>query len=398
MFKEKNVLVMVSGSVAAYKTATLIRLLIKSGAQVRVGMTKSAQEFITSKTLAILSGHDVLTDLFSDGRSAEVIHIDWAKWADIIFVVPATANLIGKIAHGLADDAVTATVMASSADKIIAPAMNDVMLRNAAVERNIATLSADGWLVISPVTGFLAEGYEAKGRLPEPIDILQQANIRLRAKSGQLVGKKVLITAGGTREALDPVRYLTNRSSGKMGYALAQAAAENGAQVFLITTVDRGNIFGVKRIQVESTQDMYEETRRLFPDMDIFIGAAAVSDFKAAHLAEHKIKKQSDAGLTLELTQNPDILKAVGHDKTEQQIVVGFAAETQNIVAYGQNKLIQKHANMLIVNDVSQADTGFSSDNNAVTILVPGHEPEVLAKTSKTEIARDIMTRISSLK
>ncbi len=389
---------MVSGSVAAYKTATLIRLLIKSGAQVRVGMTKSAQEFITSKTLAILSGHDVLTDLFSDGRSAEVIHIDWAKWADIIFVVPATANLIGKIAHGLADDAVTATVMASSADKIIAPAMNDVMLRNAAVERNIATLSADGWLVISPVTGFLAEGYEAKGRLPEPIDILQQANIRLRAKSGQLVGKKVLITAGGTREALDPVRYLTNRSSGKMGYALAQAAAENGAQVFLITTVDRGNIFGVKRIQVESTQDMYEETRRLFPDMDIFIGAAAVSDFKAAHLAEHKIKKQSDAGLTLELTQNPDILKAVGHDKTEQQIVVGFAAETQNIVAYGQNKLIQKHANMLIVNDVSQADTGFSSDNNAVTILVPGHEPEVLAKTSKTEIARDIMTRISSLK
>lgn len=389
---------MVSGSVAAYKTATLIRLLIKSGAQVRVGMTKSAQEFITSKTLAILSGHDVLTDLFSDGRSAEVIHIDWAKWADIIFVVPATANLIGKIAHGLADDAVTATVMASSADKIIAPAMNDVMLRNAAVERNIATLSADGWLVISPVTGFLAEGYDAKGRLPEPIDILQQANIRLRAKSGQLVGKKVLITAGGTREALDPVRYLTNRSSGKMGYALAQAAAENGAQVFLITTVDRGNIFGVKRIQVESTQDMYEETRRLFPDMDIFIGAAAVSDFKAAHLAEHKIKKQSDAGLTLELTQNPDILKAVGHDKTEQQIVVGFAAETQNIVAYGQNKLIQKHANMLIVNDVSQADTGFSSDNNAVTILVPGHEPEVLAKTSKTEIARDIMTRISSLK
>ena len=398
MYKGKNVLVMVSGSVAAYKTATLIRLLVKSGAQVRVGMTRSAQEFITSKTLAILSGHEVLTDLFSADQSAEVIHIEWAKWADLIFVVPATANLIGKIAQGLADDAVTATIMASSADKIIAPAMNDVMLRNGAVVRNMDILSADGWLVISPVTGFLAEGYEAKGRLPEPSDILQQATIRLRAKSGQLVGKKVLITAGGTREALDPVRYLTNRSSGKMGYALALAAVENGAHVFLITTVDRGDIFGVKKIQVDSTQDMYEETRRLFPDMDIFIGAAAVSDFKAAHLAEHKIKKQSDTGLILELTQNPDILKAVGHDKTKQQIVVGFAAETQNIVTYGQDKLAKKHADMLVVNDVGQADSGFSSDNNAVTILMPDHEPEALGKASKIEIARDIIKRISALK
>lgn len=398
MYKGKNILVMVSGSVAAYKTATLIRLLVKSGAQVRVGMTKSAQEFITSKTLAILSGYEVLTDLFSDGKSSEVIHIEWAKWADIIFVVPATANLIGKIAHGLADDAVTATIMASSADKIISPAMNDVMLYNPSVTRNMATLSADGWLVVSPVTGFLAEGYAAEGRLPEPSDILQQAAIRLHAKSGQLLGKKVLITAGGTREAIDPVRYLTNRSSGKMGYALAQAAAENGAQVFLITTVDRGDIFGVQMITVESAEDMYMETRHLFPDMDIFIGAAAVSDFKVAQLAEHKIKKQSDNGLMLELTQNPDILKAVGHEKTEQQTVVGFAAETQNIMTYGQNKLIKKQADMLIVNDVSQADTGFSSDNNAVTILVPEQEPEVLSKTSKIEVARHIMTRISSLK
>ncbi|MEX0380833.1 bifunctional phosphopantothenoylcysteine decarboxylase/phosphopantothenate--cysteine ligase CoaBC [Leuconostoc sp. MS02] len=397
MFKEKNILVMVSGSVAAYKAATFVRLLTKSGANVRVGMTTAAQKFITSKTLSILSGNDVLTDLFV-GHTSEVVHISWAKWADFIFVVPATANLIGKIAQGIADDAVTATIMASSADKIIAPAMNDNMWANPAVVRNMKTLQQDGWLVIEPTIGFLAEGYAAKGRLPEPVDILEQTDVRLRAKSGLLIGKKVVITAGGTREALDPVRYLTNRSSGKMGYALARAAAENGAEVVLITTTARENIFGVEQVFVSSTQEMLVAVTHAFSDADIFISAAAVSDFKPAEFATHKIKKQTDSGLTLNLVQNPDILQTIGQSKKTNQIVVGFAAETQEILAHGKEKLIKKQADMIIANDVSKSDTGFSSDDNAVTILIPDHLPETLSKTSKIEIARAIMARIITLK
>lgn len=388
---------MVSGSVAAYKAATFVRLLTKSGANVRVGMTTAAQEFITSKTLSILSGNDVLTDLFV-GHTSEVVHISWAKWADFIFVVPATANLIGKIAQGIADDAVTATIMASSADKIIAPAMNDNMWANPAVMRNMKTLQQDGWLVIEPTIGFLAEGYAAKGRLPEPVDILEQTDVRLRAKSGLLIGKKVVITAGGTREALDPVRYLTNRSSGKMGYALARAAAENGAEVVLITTTARENVFGVEQVFVSSTQEMLVAVTHAFSDADIFISAAAVSDFKPAEFATHKIKKQTDSGLTLNLVQNPDILQTIGQSKKTNQIVVGFAAETQEILAHGKEKLIKKQADMIIANDVSKSDTGFSSDDNAVTILIPDHLPETLSKTSKIEIARAIMARIITLK
>jgi len=397
MFKEKNVLVMVSGSVAAYKSATLVRLLIKSGAQVRVGMTTAAKEFITSKTLSILSGNVVLTDLFV-GHTSDVVHIDWAKWADIIFVVPATANLIGKLAQGIADDAVTTTIMASIADKIIAPAMNDNMLTNPAVVRNIETLKKDGWFVIEPAVGFLAEGYSAQGRLPEPVDILQQSAVRLRAKNGLLIGKKIIITAGGTHEALDPVRYLTNRSSGKMGYALARVAAEMGADVILITTIAREDIFGVKKIFVNSAQEMFDASIQAFATADIFISAAAVSDFKPAEKAIHKIKKQANGGLTLRLVQNPDILRTIGQSKKNHQIVIGFAAETQEILAHGQDKLIKKNADMLIINDVSRSDTGFSSDDNAVTILIPGRLPETLSKASKIDIARAIMTQVITLK
>ncbi len=388
---------MVSGSVAAYKSATLVRLLIKSGANVRVGMTTAAQEFITSKTLSILSGNDVLTDLFV-GHTSDIVHIDWAIWADIIFVVPATANLIGKLAQGIADDAVTATIMASTADKIIAPAMNDNMLANPAVVRNIATLKKDGWFVVESAVGFLAEGYIAQGRLPEPVDILQQSDVRLRAKNGMLIGKKVIITAGGTREDLDPVRYLTNRSSGKMGYALARAAAEMGAEVALITTIAREDIFSVTNIFVNSAQEMFDVATHEFATADVFISAAAVSDFKPAEIAVHKIKKQADDGLTLNLVQNPDILRTIGQSKKSHQLVIGFAAETQEILAHGQDKLIKKYADMLITNDVSQSDTGFSSDDNAVTILIPDRSPETLPKASKIDIARAIMTRVITLK
>lgn len=397
MFKEKNVLVVVTGSVAAYKAASFVRLLVKEGAHVRVAMTQSAQEFITSKTLAILSGHDVLTDLFV-GHTTEVVHIDWAKWAEFIFVVPATANMTGKLANGLADDAPTATIMASTAKKIIAPAMNDVMLANPAVRRNLATLITDGWLVIAPEDGFLAEGYAAKGRLPEPEAILSEAAVRLQAETGSLRGKKVVITAGGTREALDPVRFLTNKSSGKMGYALARAAVENGAEVTLITTVDREDIYNVTKVMVASTQDMYDTAIAAFATADVFIAAAAVSDFKPATRAQDKIKKQGDGGLTLRLVQNPDILKTVGQQKAPGQIVVGFAAETQDVIAYGQDKLKKKHADMLITNDVSSPDIGFSSDDNVISILTPDQPAETLPQAPKLILARQIIQKISALK
>lgn len=396
MFTNKNVLVIVTGSIAAYKATTLVRLLVKNDAQVRVGMTKSAQEFITSRTLAILSGHEVLTDLFNAPESA-VVHIDWAKWADIILVVPATANIIGKIANGIADDAVTATIMASAADKVIAPAMNDHMLNNLAVSRNIKQLQTDGWLVIEPETGFLAEGYDAKGRLPEPETILSQTDVRLRSRSGKLQGKKVVITAGGTREAIDPVRYLTNRSSGKMGYALARAAAEHGAHVTLITTINRETIFGVRQIMVKSAQEMYDVSMSEFEDADYFIAAAAVADFKPTAELVHKIKKQADSTLTLNLVQNPDILKAIGQSKKAGQRVVGFAAETQHIIQSGQEKLVSKNADMLVANDVSRQDAGFSSDNNAVTILTRDERAQTLAKASKIAIAREIIERMITL-
>lgn len=276
--------------------------------------------------------------------------------------------------------------------------MNDVMLANPAVTRNLATLTSDGWLVIAPAEGFLAEGYAAKGRLPEPEAILSEAVIRLRAKTGQLHGKKVVITAGGTREALDPVRYLTNKSSGKMGYALAQAAAENGAKVTLITTTDRPTNYGVTKILVASTQDMYDAVMAAFPTADIFIGAAAVSDFKPATLAQDKIKKQGDGGVTLHLVQNPDILKTVGHQKAPHQLVVGFAAETKEVIAYGQDKLKKKQADMLIANDVSSPSIGFSSDDNVITILTSDQPAETLPQADKLTLAREIMQRISTLK
>lgn len=392
-YRNKNILVIVTGSISAYKSATLVREFIKSGAHVRVGMTDAAQEFITVQTLAVLSKHDVLTDLFRDEKAA-VTHIEWAKWAELIFVVPATANIIGKIANGIADDAVTATIMASSAAKVIAPAMNDIMLNNDAVVRNLNLLKSDGWFIIDPEIGFLAEGYESQGRLPEPVVIINQAAIRIQARGGELKGKKIVITAGGTREALDPVRYLTNRSSGKMGYALAQAAAELGAMVVLITTTKREELYGVREIVVTSTRDMHATVVQEFSDADIFISSAAVSDYRPAAQAENKIKKVGHENLTIELIQNPDILSDIGHIKKAGQIVVGFAAETQNVLASAQKKLSKKNADFLIANDVSDVDGGFDSDNNKVTILSRDKDPEKIELLPKIDIARTILDRV----
>lgn len=392
-FKDKHVLVIITGSIAAYKSAILVRTLIKNQAQVRVAMTESAEKFITALTFSTLTKYPVLTDIFKE-TDGEVAHVAWARWADFIFVVPATANFIAKIAYGLANDAASALILASSAVKIVAPAMNDQMWHNAATRRNLKQIQADGLLVIDPVVGFLAEGYDAKGHLPDVDDILDQAQVRLLAKHGQLANKKILITAGGTREALDPLRYISNRSSGKMGYALAQAAVEAGASVTLISTVELKVPFNVQLIQVTSSDDMMAAVSDHFQTADVFISAAAVSDFRPSQQQTQKIKKTGNEGLTLNLVQNPDILATVAATK-KNQFVVGFAAETQDLLNYAKDKLVKKHADMIIANDVSQKGIGFNADDNQVTIIRPHERPRTLPVQSKLETARSIVTEIA---
>lgn len=394
IYENKQIIVIVTGGIAAYKAAYFVRELVKQGAVVRVVMTSSAQQFITPFTFEVLTQQPVMTDMFHPIKAGSVQHIEWAQWADLIFVVPATANLIAKMAQGIADDAALTIILASQAQKVVAPAMNDQMWENPATQRNIQQLQHDNILVIMPTTGFLAEGYEGKGRLPEPVDILAQTEIRLLAQNGALKNQRVLITAGGTREALDPVRFLTNRSSGKMGYALAQAAAEAGASVQLITTINRNVAYGVTTIMVESTQEMYDQVMSHVPDSDIFISAAAVADYRPAQKADQKIKKTDDNNMTINLVKNPDILAEVGHHK-RQQYVVGFAAETQNLLAYADAKLKTKGADMLVANDVSRSDIGFSSDDNQVVVLTASHEPQYLPVQSKLDTARAIIQLIA---
>ncbi|CAK8053782.1 bifunctional phosphopantothenoylcysteine decarboxylase/phosphopantothenate--cysteine ligase CoaBC [Eupransor demetentiae] len=397
-YKNKKVLVAVSGGIAAYKAAILVRSLIRAGAQVRVAMTHAAQDFITVKTMAVLSQHEVLTDAILAQEGPEVSHIDWAQWPDIIMVVPATANLMAKLANGIADEVVSTTILASPADMVIAPAMNDAMWLNPATQRNVERLQEDGHLLIEPATGFLAEGYQAKGRLPEPEEILEQAAQRLQARQpSPWQKKKVLITAGGTREALDPVRYLTNRSSGKMGYALAQQALDQGAEVRLITAVDRPAPYGVEVISVASTQEMYAAVMANLDWADVFFASAAVSDFRPAENAKHKIKKKGDAPLELKLVQNPDILATAGEKQSANQLIIGFAAETQNLLANAQAKLEKKHLAMVVANDVSQADIGFNSNENAVTLIKADGSRQVLAKADKSEIAQQILEAVAAL-
>ncbi|CAH1851452.1 bifunctional phosphopantothenoylcysteine decarboxylase/phosphopantothenate--cysteine ligase CoaBC [Convivina intestini] len=398
-YRDKKILLAVSGGIAAYKAAELTRLLIKQGAQVRVMMTQAAQAFIPAKTLAILSQNPVLTDASWQRDGDTVDHVAWANWANLILVVPATANLIGKIAQGLADDVVSTTIMASRADKVLAPAMNDGMWASPALQRNISQLKADDWLIIDPVTGFLAEGYEGTGRLADLNDIVNQLPIRLLARVDNILkDKQVVITAGGTQEALDPVRYLTNRSSGKMGYALAEAAAERGAQVILIATVKRPVPYGVKLIKVSDTQSMLGAVESYLPGASVFIAAAAVSDFRPVQLAKNKIKKMpGQTSWQLALTLNPDILATVGQAKKPQQVVVGFAAETQNLADNAQKKLASKGADMIVANDVSDQAAGFNSNDNAVILFIKNQSPQTVALADKLVIARKIIDQTMAL-
>jgi len=382
--------VFVMGGIAAYKVPELVRQLIKKGAQVQVAMTQSAQEFVSPLTLQVLTKRPVLTHTFDEREPSQVQHVAMADWCDLALVVPATANGLAKMAHGLADDVVTTTLLAVTAPILVVPAMNVHMYENPATQRNLAQLRADGLTIMEPDTGFLAEGYEGKGRLPELQRIVAQVE-RLYARTHlpqSLAGKQVLVSAGGTRERIDPVRYISNDSSGKMGYAMAQAADWLGATVTLVSTTQ--SLLppeGVQVQQVASAQELAQAMTAHYDQMDYVVMAAAVSDYRVKQPHDQKIKKV--AGQTdwqLDLVENPDILAQLGQTK-RQQVLIGFAAETQNLLEHARAKLSKKGADWLIANDVSNPAIGFNSDKNQVYVLGAQGQEVLLPQQSKTSLA-----------
>jgi phosphopantothenoylcysteine decarboxylase/phosphopantothenate--cysteine ligase, prokaryotic len=387
MLKDKHIAVYVTGGIAAYKSLNIVRELIKQEAQVQVVMTAAAQKFVTPLTFATLSQRPVITDNFTPQTSSDdfIPHIKLALWTDLAIVVPATANIIGKMANGLADDIVSTSLLATTAPKLIFPAMNTDMLDNPAVQRNLETLKTMGIHVIEPATGFLAEGMTGKGRLPE-LPIIMEA-IKKVFQPKPLVGTKVIVTAGGTKEAIDPVRFIGNRSSGKMGLAMAKAARDLGAEVTLITTVAT-NLGGINIIHVQTADELMTHLQDTFPDTDVLVMAAAVADFKPINVADQKIKKNADNDVfTIQLTKNPDILKTVAATK-KNQFVVGFAAETQNLLANAEKKLASKNADVILANNVSQTGAGFNVDTNRITLLQKNQQPETWPLMSKVDVAK----------
>ena len=390
MLENVKIGVFVMGGIAAYKVPELVRQLIKKGAQVQVAMTQSAQEFVTPLTLQVLTKRPVLTHTFDEREPSQVQHVAMADWCDLALVVPATANGLAKMAHGLADDVVTTTLLAVTAPILVVPAMNVHMYENPATQRNLAQLRADGLTIMEPDTGFLAEGYEGKGRLPELHRIVAQVE-RLYARTHlpqSLAGKQAIVSAGGTRERIDPVRYISNDSSGKMGYAMAQAADWLGATVTLVSTTH--SLLppeGVQVQQVASAQELAQAMTAHYDQMDYVVMAAAVSDYRVKQPHDQKIKKV--AGQTdwqLDLVQNPDILAQLGQTK-RQQVLIGFAAETQNLLEHARAKLSKKGADWLIANDVSNPAIGFNSDKNQVYVLGAQGQEVLLPQQSKTSLA-----------
>ncbi len=398
MLNQKKVAVYVTGGIAAYKALLFVRLLIKEGAQVKVAMTQSACQFVSPLTFQVLTKEKVMVETFDENDPSVVQHIHFADWTELAIVIPATANTIAKIAHGIADNFVTSALLATTAPKVIVPAMNEHMWENPTTLRNCAQLQKDGVIMIEPSEGFLAEGYLGKGRLPEPEEVLQQIKeLNLfEEEDKSLFGKKVLITAGGTKERIDPVRYISNDSSGKMGYALAEDAVKKGAEVILISATTALPIpNGVKMEYVESAREMQEKVLNHFSSVDITIMVAAVSDYRVKEPATQKMKKTDDEDeITLTLVKNPDILKQLGSLKKEGQTVIGFAAETHQVIEFAKQKLVKKNADFIIANDVSDQSIGFGSDMHQVTILSKNGEEILLPKVSKHLLAKEIWNHL----
>jgi phosphopantothenoylcysteine decarboxylase/phosphopantothenate--cysteine ligase len=393
--KGKSIVVGVTGGIAAYKVAELVRLLVKAGARVRVAMTAHATKFITPLTFEALSGNKVVWDMW-DSATDPMDHINWGQEAELVIIAPATANFMGKMAHGLGDDFLSTMVLAATAKVLVCPAMNSRMFANPAVQENIRWLKERGCTIMAPNEGDLACGEEGLGRLPEPDEIFAQAAFLL--SEHDLTGLKILVTAGATTEAIDPVRYMTNRSSGKMGYALARAANLRGAEVLLVSgPTHLKPPVNVAFTRVNTAEEMRQAVLEHRSKYDVILKAAAVLDYKPRQRSKHKIKKLEDIQ-TLELVRNPDILAELGCSKGNSRcLLVGFAAETQDLLANASEKLRQKNLDMVVANDVSREDAGFEADTNIVKIIYRDGHVEELPLMTKQEVADQVLDRVKRL-
>lgn len=391
----KNILLGISGGIAAYKSADLVRRLKERGAEVRVILTPAASEFITPLTLQALSGHPVGQSLLDPAAEAAMGHIELARWADFILVAPASADVIARITHGMANDLLTTCILAANAPLAIAPAMNQQMYKNIATQSNLATLNSRNIHIYGPAAGEQACGDVGMGRMLEPLQLAELVVAFFQQSPKPLAGLKIAITAGPTREAIDPVRYISNHSSGKMGYALADAAAKLGAEVTLISgPVQLATPLGVSRIDVVSAAEMHQAALLQAPQQHIFIGCAAVADYRVAEVASQKLKKTAEqAGMNLQLVKNPDIIADVAALTTQRPFTVGFAAETENVQAYAMQKLQSKKLDLICANDVSVTGQGFNSEQNALTVF--GKElQQSLALQDKTTLATALIQLI----
>jgi len=396
MLQGKNVVLGVCGGIAAYKGVELLRLLVKAGANVHVIMTRGGTEFVTPLTFQTLSGNPVHTELFNLITEQEIGHISLADRADLFIIAPATANVIAKIAAGLADDLLTTTVMATKAPVLLAPAMNVNMYRNPIYKENEAKLRRHGYLFADPVSGYLACGWQGEGKMQEPEMILEAAFAALSQKD--LSGATVMVTAGPTREEVDPVRYISNHSSGKMGYAIARAARRRGARVVLVSgPTSLTPPAGVEFVPVESAMQMRENVLQRASGCEVIVKAAAVADYRPRERAGNKLKKQGE-GMTIELVKNPDILRELGEAKRPGQLLVGFAAETFDLEANAAIKLEGKNLDMIVANDVSAPGAGFGVDTNIVRLLFRDGAMEELPLLTKDEVADLILDRIVALR
>ncbi len=393
MLKGKTVLIGVSGSIAAYKIANLARLLMKQHATVHVLMTENATNFITPTTFETLTGTKCLIDTFDRNFEFSVEHVALAKQADLFVLAPASANVIGKIAHGIADDMLTTTIMACPCKKLIAPAMNTNMYSNPIVQDNIARLKEFGYEFVEPVVGMLANGDTGNGKMADEETLLAYIRKELAYKK-DLAGKKILVTAGPTREAIDPVRYITNYSTGKMGYALARAAMHRGAEVTLVTgPVSLKRPEFVKVVEITTAAELYQAVTAISDEQDVIIKAAAVADYRPAAVSREKVKKTGEQ-MSIELERTEDTLRALGERKREGQFLCGFSMETEHMLEHSREKLVKKNLDMIVANNVKVDGAGFGTDTNVVTILTADGEYS-LPKMSKEEVAHRILDAIS---
>lgn len=387
-----RILLGISGGIAAYKGVDVLRGLQREGAEVRVVMTAAAQKFIQPITFEVLSGHRVYTRLFPETGDPDVIHVTLGGWPDLILIAPATANVIGKMANGLADDLLTCTVLSSEAPVMVAPAMETAMYRHPASQRNLQRLADMGYRLIGPEDGVLASGRSGVGRLSDPERIVSEA-VSAAAASGDFSGRRIVVTGGRTEEDIDPVRFITNRSTGKMGYAVARRARQRGAEVVLVS--GPGNLdppAGVDLIRVRTVSEMRTATESAFEDADALVMTAAVLDFRPRVVSEGKIKKSVN-GLTLDLVANEDFLVELGARK-RGRVVVGFAMETENGLSNARKKLTEKHLDMIVLNNLKEAGAGFGVDTNVVTLIDAEGAAEPLPKLAKLEVADRILDRI----